>query len=241
METILVTGGSRGLGQAIAEHYLAHSDANVAVVARSPTAFTQDAEKKHGERFLFLQADVTAKGAAPDVVARIVKRFGALTILINNAGIARDNLLALQTEEDVHALVTTNLAAPALFARAASRTMLSHGKGCILNVSSLAARQGYRGLAVYGATKAGLEALTRGLARELGPKGIRVNAVAPGYLATEMTAAMQEREQSMIIRRTPLGRLGETGDVVPLVAFLCSPQAAYITGQTFVVDGGLTI
>ena len=149
-------------------------------------------------------------------------------------------VLGLVADEQLDEVVDVNLKSLILLTRACVRQMLLARSGRIINISSIIGLRGYDGLSVYSATKAAIDGFTRGLARELGPRNITVNSIAPGYLRTEMTHELNERQKAQIIRRTPLGRLGEPNDVVPLILYLCSPGAGFITGQTFVVDGGLT-
>jgi 3-oxoacyl-[acyl-carrier protein] reductase len=147
----------------------------------------------------------------------------------------------LTGEEDIDQLLAVNLGSAIKLTKYCVRHMLTAGGGRVVFISSIIGQRGYRGLGVYAATKGGLDALTRSLARELGQRGILVNSIAPGYLRTEMTHGLDEGQMGQIVRRTPLNRLGEVGDVIPLLLFLCSEGASFITGQTFVVDGGLTV
>jgi 3-oxoacyl-[acyl-carrier protein] reductase len=161
-------------------------------------------------------------------------------VLVNNAGVARDGVLGLLDDDDLDAVIDLNLKGTIYVTRQVSRRMLSAGRGTIVNISSIVGRSGYRGLAVYSATKAALEGFTRALARELGSRGITVNAVAPGYLRTEMSHGLDDAQLGQIVRRTPAGRLGEPEDVARAVQFLTDPRNDYITGQVLVIDGGLT-
>ena len=174
-------------------------------------------------------------------VAGAHQRFGSIDGLINNAGIAHDRVLALTTDQQIDQMLQINLRASIVLARECSRLMLAQNSGSIVNISSIIAHRGFSGLATYAATKAGMLGLTRSLARELGPRQIRVNAVAPGYLETDMSSGLDDHQKQQIIRRTPLGRLGTVHDVVPLVEFLLSPASQHITGQVFTVDGGASI
>jgi len=239
-KVVLVSGGSRGLGRSLVEHLLA-ADYRVATFSRSPPRRLEELQSgPYGERFLWQAADVTDEEGLRELVLALGRRYGRIDALINNAGMAVDGVLPLITPADIHRVIAVNFASAVHLARECSRVMLQQEEGVILNISSVAGLRGATGLSVYGATKAALDGLTRGLARELGPRGIRVNSVAPGYLETDMTAQLDARQQQRIIRRTPLRRLGTVDDVVELVLFLLSPRARFITGQTLVVDGGLS-
>jgi len=240
-QVVLVSGGSRGLGQGLVEGLLA-SGHKVATFSRSSTDFVKQQLEKdsQGERFVWKAIDGTDLPAADAFAREVAERFGGLDVLVNNAGVAVEGVLPLARPEDIHQVLALNLEAAISLARTCTRLMLPKERGLIVNITSVVGLRGTSGLSVYSATKAGLDGFTRSLARELGPKGIRVNAIAPGYLETEMSKELGEQQQRQIVRRTPLGRLGRIEDVVELLRFLISPQASFITGQTLVVDGGLT-
>lgn len=235
----LVSGGSRGLGAAIVEALL-EDGLRVATFSRSRTPFVDECEVRHADRF-FWEAVDAADGAALRAHARAVaRRFGRIDALVNNAAVAREGVLPLLEDESLRELLAINVAGVISLTQAVSRTMLRQRAGVIVNVSSIVGLSGYSGLAAYGATKAALDGFTRGLARELGSRGIRANSIAPGFLETEMTGSLTSEQRAQVVRRTPLGRLGRPEDVLGLLRFLLSPAASYITGQTFVIDGGLT-
>jgi 3-oxoacyl-[acyl-carrier protein] reductase len=240
-KTVVVTGGSRGLGQGIVQGLL-DDGCNVATCSRSSTdavaAWSNDPGTR--DRFLYAAFDLTDRSAADAFVKESIARFGAIDVLVNNAGLAREGVIALFRDEDVDEVVDINLKSTIHMTRLVARRMLVQRSGCIVNISSIIGLSGYRGLAVYGATKAALDGFTRALARELGPVGITVNSIAPGYLRTEMTHGLDEDQLGQIERRTPMGRLGTPEDVVGAVRFLMSPAAAFITGHVLVIDGGLT-
>ncbi|WP_354697388.1 3-oxoacyl-[acyl-carrier-protein] reductase FabG [Paraconexibacter sp. AEG42_29] len=238
---VIITGGSRGLGAGIVDSFLANGDI-VATCSRSATDRTERwaADPATADRFLFAAVDIVDSAAAAAFVGEVVTRFGRVDILVNNAGIARDGMIAVALEEDIDTVLDLNLRATFVMTRLVTRRMLRQGSGSIVNISSVVGTAGYRGLSIYSATKAGLDGFTRSLARELGSRGITVNSVAPGYLRTEMSHGLDEAQLNQIARRTPAGRLGEPEDIGSVVVFLTSPAAGFITGQTIVVDGGLT-
>ncbi|HUC06235.1 MAG TPA: 3-oxoacyl-ACP reductase family protein [Acidimicrobiales bacterium] len=237
--SVLVTGGSKGLGVAIVDAFLAAGD-TVATCSRSATAQIDKWSAEHGDRFYFTTADLSDRASCADMVHRVIERLGTVDILVNNAGVAHDGVIALTPDEDVDDVVDVNLKGTFTITKLVVRRMLMGESGKIVNVSSIAGHTGYRGLSVYGATKAALDGFTRGLARELGGRGINVNSVAPGFVRTDMSHGLSEAQLGQIERRTPLGRLGDAEDVASAVLFLASPGAAFITGQVLVVDGGLT-
>ncbi len=238
--SVIVTGGSRGLGLALVRAFLANGD-RAASCSRSSTAETDALAEENGpDRYHFERLDLTDPEAADGFVKAVAKRFGAVDVLVNNAGVAVDGVIATFQENAVDTIVDLNLKATMRVTRAVVRRMLRQGAGRIVNISSIVGLSGYRGLSVYSATKAGLDGFTRALSRELGGRGITVNSVAPGYLLTEMSHGLDADELEQIVRRTPVGRLGEPEDVAAAVLFLASPEAAFITGQVLVVDGGLT-
>lgn len=237
----LVTGGSKGLGAGLVQAFL---DAGYCVetCARSETDVVRmwESDLQWKERFHFSAVDVADRVEADGFVKAAVARWNRLDVVVNNAGVAREGVLGLFDDDALDQVVDLNLKGTVYVTRAASRVMLARRAGAIVNISSVVGLSGYRGLAVYGATKAALDGFTRGLARELGSRGITVNSVAPGYLRTEMSHGLDRDQLRQIERRTPLGRLGEPEDVARAVLFLTDPANRFITGQVLVVDGGLT-
>lgn len=237
----IVSGGSRGLGAELVKGFLARGY-RVATTSRQSTPFIRRLEAKAGRNkaFLWAAADGQDAGALRHFVKAVVDRFGRIDVLVNNAGIARDGILATAPEKDISDTIESNLIAAIYLAQACSRVMLRQASGCIVNISSVNAIRGHSGVSVYSATKAALDGLTRSLARELGPRNIRVNSVAPGYFESRMVEGLSQSDRERIARRTPLGRLARVEDIANAVHFLASDQAAFISGQTLAVDGGLT-
>lgn len=236
---VLVSGGSRGLGLAIVKHLLKEGY-QVATFSRSVTEEFECLREEHRDKLFYFYGDMAQRDTIEEVVKKIEKDIGPIGVLINNAGIAVDGVLATMPPEQIEQLISINLTGTILLTRLVVRRMIVRCRGNVLNISSIIGLRGYAGLVTYSATKAGLDGMTRALARELGPRNIRVNAIAPGYLETEMTGKLDERQRNQIIRRTPIGRLGLTEDVIGAVSFLLSPASSFITGQTIVIDGGIT-
>ena len=232
----LVTGGSRGIGAAISRE-LAKAGANVALNYRSgQEAADEIANEVSG---LAIQADVSNPQDVQALIERVEGELGDIDALVNNAGVTRDTLIARMTDDDWQTVIDTNLRGTFNTSRAVSRKMLRRRAGSIVNLSSVVGVHGNPGQANYAASKAGIIGLTKALARELGSRGVRVNAIAPGYISTELTDVLNDEQRGLILQNTPLGRLGEPEDVARAVRFLCSDEAAFITGEVLLVDGGL--
>ena len=241
MPVALVTGASRGIGAAIADA-LARDGFDVAVGYGSDAEGAQRtvaAVTAHGRRAVALQADVSVEDEAVGLVEAAEAELGPLDAVVLNAGITRDGLFMRISAEDWRAVIDTNLTGAFFVSRASVRGMLRRRSGTIVAVSSVVGLIGNPGQANYAAAKAGLIGMVKSLAKEVGPRGIRVNAVAPGYIATDMTAALSDDQREQVRTATPLGRLGTPEDVAGVVAFLCSPDAAFITGSVIRIDGGL--
>jgi 3-oxoacyl-[acyl-carrier protein] reductase len=237
----LVTGASRGIGAAIADA-LARDGFDIAVGYGSDAEGAQrtvTAVAAHGRRAVALQADVSVEDEAVGLVEAAEAELGPLDAVVLNAGITRDGLFMRISAEDWRAVIDTNLTGAFFVSRATVRGMLRRRSGTIVAVSSVVGLIGNPGQANYAAAKAGLIGMVKSLAKEVGPRGIRVNAVAPGYIATDMTAALSDDQREQVRTATPLGRLGTPEDVAGVVAFLCSPDAAFITGSVIRIDGGL--
>jgi 3-oxoacyl-[acyl-carrier protein] reductase len=240
-KVVAISGGSRGLGQAIAADFLARGH-TVATYSRSRTLFIEQQEHSdpRAERFLWDAVDGADPERVKHFVLEVARRYGRIDVVVNNAAAAGEGAFALVRPDDIRALIALNLEGALHFIQASARVMLAQGIGTIINISSVTALRGHRGLSIYSATKAALDGLTRSLARELGPGGIRVNSVAPGYFESDMVRTLTREQRDRIAARTPLGRLGTAEDIVGVVGFLAAPESHFITGQTLVVDGGFT-
>ncbi len=239
----LVTGGSRGIGRAIAEK-LASLGARVVVNYHQNEAAAQEVVERiraAGGEAVAVQGDVRSAEDARRMVKTALDTFGRLDILVNNAGTTRDNLLALMKEEDWDLVLETNLKGTYQVTKAAIRSMMKQRSGRIINITSVAGVAGNPGQTNYAAAKAGIIGFTKSLAKEIGPRNITVNAVAPGYVPTDLTADLPEELIQQAVELTPLGRLGTVEDVANVVAFLASDEAGFITGQVLRVDGGMAI
>jgi 3-oxoacyl-[acyl-carrier protein] reductase len=240
-QAAFVTGASRGIGQAIAIE-LARAGADVAFAYRSSTAGADETRKRIeelGRSAHAIACDVSSFEAAEAAIAEVVERFGRLDVVVNNAGITRDQLILRMKPEDFDAVIATNLRGVWNICRAALRPMVRARSGRIINLSSVIVQMGNPGQSNYAASKGGIEALTRSLAQEVGSRSITINAVAPGFIETDMTAELGEPVVKALRERIPLGRLGSVEDVARAVRFLASEDAAYITGQIIHVNGGL--
>jgi 3-oxoacyl-[acyl-carrier protein] reductase len=228
----LVTGASRGIGRAIAVE-LARAGASVALSYRSGAEEAEAVAQEIGGRAL--QADVSDADSA----RALVEEAGDLDVLVNNAGVTRDGLLVRMSDEDWNTVIDTNLASVFYTCRAAVRGMMKRRAGAIVNISSIVGIHGNWGQTNYAASKAGIIGFTKALARELGSRNVRANVVVPGYVKTRLTDVLPEEATGAMLENTPLGRLGDPEDVAGAVRFLCSEEAAFVTGAVLLVDGGL--
>jgi 3-oxoacyl-[acyl-carrier protein] reductase len=237
-QVALVTGASRGIGRAIA---LALAERGATVIGTATTdagaaGIRAALAPRGGDGIVLNVTDASALDAAIDA---IVKQHGAIHILVNNAGITRDGLAMRMKDDDWDAVLDTNLKAVFRASRAVMRTMMKQRYGRIVNITSVVGASGNPGQANYAAAKAGVAGMTRALARELGSRGVTVNCVAPGFIATDMTAELPEAQKAALLAQIPLGRLGEVKEIADAVAFLASPEAGYITGSELHVNGGM--
>jgi 3-oxoacyl-[acyl-carrier protein] reductase len=243
LRNVIVTGASRGLGLAIATTLAAAGERVIAIArgesAELSAAVSAAAQARRGE-IHFRGFDLLDTAAIPQLVSGVRKQFGPLFGLINNAGLGTSGVLAIMRDEQIETLVRLNTIAPIVLSKYAVRSMMSEKAGRIVNISSIVASTGYHGLAAYSATKASLIGLTRSLAREVGPLGITVNAVAPGFISTEMTRELEDGQREKIMRRSALRRMAAPQDVAAAVEFLLSEKARNITGTTLTVDAGNT-
>jgi len=237
--TALVTGSTRGIGRAIAET-LAESGARVAVAGRD-LGRAQEAASAISPEARGFACDVGDVASVTALVEAVEKEFGAIDILVNNAGLTRDNLLFRIKDDDWDAVIDANLRGAFVAIRAAARGMMKRRWGRIINIASVVGVVGNKGQANYAASKAGLIGMTKSVAKELASRGILANVVAPGFVETDMTAAMTEDAKETLFTQIPLERLGTPRDIAGVVAFLASDHASYITGQVLVVDGGMVM
>jgi 3-oxoacyl-[acyl-carrier protein] reductase len=237
-EIALVTGASRGIGAAIAAR-LAQDGATVIGTATTKAGAVRIGESLAGRGGRGAVLDVASQSSIDALIGDIEAKEGAISILCNNAGITRDMLLLRMKSDDWDAVMQTNLASVFRLSKAVLRGMMKARKGRIINISSVVAATGNPGQANYAAAKAGMLGFTKSLAREVGSRGITVNAVAPGFIDTDMTRGLDEAQRAALYAQIPLGRLGQPADIAATVAFLARPEASYITGETLHVNGGM--
>ncbi len=246
-KTVIVTGSGRGIGKAIAIEFaqlganIVISDINAEMCEETAKELNSGILESTDNSAIAIAADVTDSNAVETLIKGAVEEFGSLDVVVNNAGITRDTLLVRMSEDDWDAVIRINLRGAFLVTRAAAKVMMKQRSGRIVNIASVVGMLGNAGQANYSASKAGLIGLTKSAARELAPRGITVNAVAPGYINTEMTEAMTEQATEAFLKTVPLRRKGEPADVAAAVLFLASESAGYITGQTLSVCGGINM
>jgi len=236
-KVVIVTGASRGIGKTIAAQFAAQG-AQVACVATSLEGAQKTAGEIGGKAFA---CDVSDSASVDALIEAVIEQMGTPAVLVNNAGITRDTLMMRMKDEDWDRVIDVNLKGAFLMTRAVTRSMMKARYGRIVNITSVVGLGGAPGQANYAAAKAGMIGLTKSVAKELGSRGITCNGVAPGYIQTDMTDDLPEEFKEMVIKTAPAARLGSPEDIAPAVLFLASEEAAYITGQVLVVDGGLTL
>lgn len=239
----VISGGSRGLGLALVDLFLDRGW-RVATFSRSGTDEIRDRLATHGktgtDRLVWRSVDGASGDELREMARAVTRRWSRIDALLNNAGVGFDGLLTFMRGEDIDRVLDINLRGAILLTQACAKTMIKRGAGSVVNISSVNGVKGHSGVSVYSATKAALDGMTRSLARELGPRNIRVNSVAPGYFESDMVKELSEEATARITRRTPLGRLARQSEIAEAVYFLASDQGSFITGQVLVVDGGLT-
>lgn len=242
-KSVLITGASRGIGRAIAL-YFAKNGAKVAVNYSGSEAKANEVVeeiKANGGTAFSIKADISNSEEVTNMVKSVIDEFGSLDVLVNNAGITRDNLLMRMKEEDWDAVINTNLKGVFLTTKAVTRQMMKQRNGRIINIASIVGVSGNAGQANYVAAKAGVIGLTKTTAKELSSRGITVNAIAPGFIETDMTGKLEEGIKEDMLRNIPLARFGQPDDIAAAAAFLASDASSYITGQTLHVDGGMVM
>jgi len=238
--TALVTGSTRGIGRAIAET-LALSGARVAIVGRDRSRAAEVASRLAGGTAQGFACDVADVASVAKLIEEVEKAFGGIDILVNNAGLTRDNLLMRMKDDEWDAVIDANLRGAFVAIRAATRGMMKRRWGRVINIASVVGIVGNKGQVNYAASKAGLIGLTKSVAKELASRNILANVVAPGFIETDMTAAMTPEARTTLSQQIPLERLGTPNDIAGVVGFLASEYATYITGPVFVVDGGMVM
>jgi 3-oxoacyl-[acyl-carrier protein] reductase len=240
-KAVVITGAARGIGRAIAERFGAEGAKLLLITRNSPLDPVINDLKSRGVDVEGMAGDVADTTFAKEAVDRCLERFGAVDVLVNNAGVTRDGLLARMKEDDFDEVVRTNLKGAFVMMQAVGKVMMKARKGAIVNISSVVGLTGNAGQINYAATKAGVIGMTKSAAKELGGRNVRVNAVAPGFIVTDMTHELPEKVKESVIGVTPLGRFGEAAEVAAATLFLASDEASYVTGHTLTVDGGMAM
>lgn len=235
----VVSGGSKGLGLALCKGLLERGF-YVATFSRKSTPELEALSAQFDGKLKWDAIDITDSKALSEFLKQVKKSFGRIGYLINSAGMANEGLLTTMKSSEISRMLEVNLEGALTLSQLCVKQMMVGKFGSIVNISSIVGHRGYKGVAAYAATKAALDGMTRAMASELGPMGIRVNSVSPGFMETDMTSALTDKQKGRISRRTPLGRLGRVEDVSDVVAFLLSDESRFVTGQTITVDGGFT-
>lgn len=239
-KVVVVSGGSKGLGFSICKTLLSEGY-NVATFSRKSTPELAALLEEHQGRMYWEAIDISNTSALSLFLHNVKEVLGRVGYLVNSAGMASEGLLTLMKTKDISRMIQVNLEGTINLSQLCIKQMMVGGFGVIVNVSSIVGIRGYKGVGAYGATKAAMDGLTRGLSKELGSMGIRINSIAPGFMETDMTTELTDKQKARIVRQTPLERLGTVEDVSSVVKFLLSDDSGFITGQTLVVDGGLTV
>lgn len=239
-KVVVISGGSKGLGLSLCKALL-DEDYHVATFSRNSTPELEDLIARSEGKLYWESVDISDDANLSAYLRRVKENLGRVGYLVNSAGIAHEGLLAQMKGKDIARMIQVNLEGAISLSQACVKQMMVGGFGVIVNVSSVVGVRGFKGVGVYSATKAALDGLTRSLAKELGSVGIRVNSIAPGFMETEMTSELTDQQKARIVRQTPLSRLGMVEDVSSVVKFLLSKESSFVTGQTIVVDGGLTV
>jgi 3-oxoacyl-[acyl-carrier protein] reductase len=239
-DVAIVTGGSRGIGRAISEE-LALSGARIAVVARNGERAKAAAKELPGEGHGGYACDVAQSEQVSETLTAVEREIGPVSILVNNAGITRDNVLLRMKDEEFDDVIAANLKGAFNFTRAVTRGMMKRRGGAILNITSVVGLIGNAGQTNYAASKAGMIGMTKSVAKELASRGVRCNAIAPGFIRTDMTAELNEKQVESLLQQIPLGALGDPRDIATAARFLVGPSGRYITGQVLAVDGGMVM
>ena len=239
MPVAVISGGSRGLGLALVDLFLERGW-RVATFSRAETDQIRERLASHPGQLMWQAVDGASGAEISEMAKAVSRRWSRIDVLVNNAGVGFDGLLSFMRSEEIDRVLDVNLRGAILLTQACVKNMIKRGSGSVVNISSVNGVRGHSGVSVYSATKAALDGMTRSLARELGPRNIRINSVAPGYFESDMVKELPEEATARISRRTPLGRLARQGEIAEAVYFLASAQGSFITGQVLVVDGGLT-
>ncbi len=235
----VVSGGSKGLGLALCQGLLERGY-KVATFSRKSSEQLEQLSHQYDGSLFWQSIDITDAKGLSAFLKEVKSRFGRIGYLVNSAGMANEGLLTTMKESDISRMVSVNLEGALLLSKLCVKQMMVAQHGAIVNISSIVGHRGYKGVSAYASTKAALDGMTRAMSAELGAMGIRVNSVSPGFMETDMTATLTDKQKARITRRTPLGRLGTVKDVSDVVAFLLSDEARFVTGQTITVDGGFT-
>lgn len=239
-KVVIVSGGSKGLGLSLVKELLADGY-HVATFSRKTTTELEQVVRDYRDQLYWEAVDISNSEQLSQFLQNVKSQFGRVGYLVNSAGMATEGLLSLMKEKDIAQMLQVNLGGAISLSQMCVKQMMVGGFGVIVNISSIVGIRGFKGVGAYSATKAALDGFTRSLSVELGSMGVRVNSVAPGFMETDMTSELTDKQKARIIRQTPLGRLGTVEDVAAVVKFLLSDNAKFITGQTLVVDGGLTV